>query len=276
MRIALLVVALLWAASGALAAGSPLDTVNAVRLQGCDAKAGVKFKLAHDPALDQVAQQMLRGARLADAIEATHFHARLSASIAVTGAADSSALARLIEQRFCAEVLNPDFQRAGSAEHGKDTWIILATPFNLPVTADAPAIRERALKLVNQARAAARKCGDASFAPAKPLSLDGTLSTAALNHSSDMAERGRMTHQGSDGSNVAKRVTRLGYAWLTVGENVAAGSPEIEEVVRGWIASPAHCANIMNPQFTRMGIAYAVNPATEDGIFWTQVFAKPR
>jgi uncharacterized protein YkwD len=32
----------------------------------------------------------------------------------------------------------------------------------------------------------------------------------------------------------------------------------------------------MNPEFTEMGLAYAVNPATEDGIFWTQVFARPR
>ena len=40
--------------------------------------------------------------------------------------------------------------------------------------------------------------------------------------------------------------------------------------------SPEHCANVMNPDFTQMGIAYAVNAVSEDGIYWTQVFATPR
>ncbi|HZF25638.1 MAG TPA: CAP domain-containing protein [Steroidobacteraceae bacterium] len=272
LRIALL----LSAAAPFLAAATPLDTLNSVRRQGCEDKPGVKFTLAHDAALDGVALQMSRGARLADAIDATHFHARLSASIAISGAADQAALARLIAQRFCTEALNPDFQRAGSAERGRDTWIVLATPFNLPVSKDAPAIRMQALKLVNQARATARKCGSTSFGAARPLTLDSVLNTAALNHSTDMAARGHMAHQGSDGSNVAQRVARVGYAWRRVGENVAAGAPDIDEVVRGWIGSPAHCVNLMNPDFTAMGIAYAVNPATEDGIYWTQVFATPR
>jgi uncharacterized protein YkwD len=276
VRCTLLLIALLSCAPCAVAAGTPLDTLNSVRQSGCKDTPGVKFKLAHDAALDAVAAQMSRGARLADAIEATHFHARLSASIAVSGAQDQAALARLIAERFCREALNPDFQRAGSAQRGRDVWIILATPFTLPLSEDARVIRVQALKLVNEARAKPRKCGDTAFDAAKPLQLNTSLNSAALNHSLDMAERGVMTHAGSDGSNVAQRVTRVGYAWHRVGENVAAGAPGIDEVVRGWIGSPHHCANLMNPEFTEMGLAYAVSPATEDGIFWTQVFAKPR
>lgn len=275
MRRTLLVIALVSCAACAVA-GTPLDALNSVRQGGCKDAPGVRFKLAHDAALDAVAAQMSRGARLADAIEATHFHARLSASIAVSGARDQAALARIIEERFCSEALNADFQRAGSAERGQDVWIILATPFTLPLSTDARAIRLEALKLVNEARAQPRKCGDTAFDRANPLQLSSSLNAAALSHSVDMAERGVMTHQGSDGSNVALRVTRVGYVWLRVGENVAAGAPGIDEVVRGWIGSPRHCANLMNPQFTEMGLAYAVNPASEDGIFWTQVFARPR
>ena len=51
---------------------------------------------------------------------------------------------------------------------------------------------------------------------------------------------------------------------------------EVEEVVQGWLRSPEHCANVMNPDFTQMGIAYAVNAQSEDGIYWTQVFGTPR
>jgi uncharacterized protein YkwD len=267
---------LIGALATTFASGSTLDALNLIRTQGCGGKPGVTMRLARDAALNEVAQRMSSGAGLADAVAGAHFHARLSTSIAIAGAADERALARVITERFCTEVLNADFQRAGIWERGKDTWIVLATPFNVPLAKDAVAIRKRALELVNQARSKARTCGSVTFNAARPLTLDSTLDKAALAHSIDMAEHGRMTHRGSDGSSVAERSKRAGYTWRKVGENVAAGSPAVDEVVRGWIGSPAHCANLMNPDFSQMGMAYAVNAVTEDGIYWTQVFATPR
>lgn len=259
-----------------LSASSTLDALLAVRQQGCGGKPGLSTTLSRDAALDGVALELARGTRLAEAIERAHFHARLSTSIAIADAADERALSRIISNQFCAEVLNADFRRAGIAVRGPNTWIVLATLFDMPGLKDAPVIRRRALELVNRARATARKCGSVSFAAAKPLVLDGTLNRAAQEHSQDMAQHSRMGHPGSDGSTVAQRVARAGYAWRKVGENVAANSPSAEEVVQGWINSPPHCANLMNPDFTQMGIAYAVNPDSEDGIYWTQVFATPR
>lgn len=259
-----------------LASGSTLDALNSVRTQGCGGKPGLTMKLARDAALNEVALRMSSGAALAEAVAAAHFHARLSASIAIAGAADERALGRVIAQRFCSEVLNGDFQRAGIWDRGKDTWIVLATPFNVPLAKDAVAIRKRALELVNQARSKARTCGSVAFNAARPLTPDAVLDKAALAHSVDMAEHGQMTHRGSDGSSVAERTKEAGYKWRKVGENVAAGTPGVEDVVRGWVGSPGHCANLMNPDFTQMGIAYAVNAVSEDGIFWTQVFATPR
>jgi uncharacterized protein YkwD len=259
-----------------LVAGSPLDALNAVRTQGCDGKPGVNARLAHDPALNEVAMRMSSGAALGEAVTAAHFHARLSTSISVTGMPDEKALMRVIAQRFCADVLNAEFERAGAWERGKDVWIVLATPFALPRAKDAAAIRNRALELVNQARSKARKCGRQSVGAARPVGLNVKLDRAALTHSEDMAQHGRMTHRGTDGTSVAERATRAGYQWSKVGENVAAGTPGVEEVIQGWLHSPEHCANLMNPEFTQMGIAYAVNAESEDGIYWTQVFGTPR
>jgi uncharacterized protein YkwD len=90
-----------------------------------------------------------------------------------------------------------------------------------------------------------------------------------------MAARSYIGHQGSDRSTPAGRATRAGYTWVSIAENVAAGQTTAEEVVNTWLASPGHCANLMNPRYSEMGIAYAVNSASEKGIYWAQVFAAP-
>jgi uncharacterized protein YkwD len=47
------------------------------------------------------------------------------------------------------------------------------------------------------------------------------------------------------------------------------------EVTQGWLSSPAHCENIMDPRFSEIGIAFAVNMASAEAIYWTQDFAAP-
>ncbi len=54
-----------------------------------------------------------------------------------------------------------------------------------------------------------------------------------------------------------------------MGENIASGQESADEVVDGWMASPGHCANIMDPNFTEIGVGYY------DGDIWTQVFGRP-
>jgi uncharacterized protein YkwD len=81
-----------------------------------------------------------------------------------------------------------------------------------------------------------------------------------------------MDHAGSDGSTPAMRATRAGYAWRTVGENVATGQSTPEQVVAEWLDSPRHCSNIMDADFTQMGVAFA---ASASGVYWAQVFGAP-
>ena len=91
-----------------------------------------------------------------------------------------------------------------------------------------------------------------------------------------MARHNLLEHRGRDGSSAADRVTRAGYDWRSVGENIAAGQPSPQEVVAGWLRSPGHCANLMEPRFTDMGVAYAVDQKSEAGIYWAQVFGRAR
>lgn len=125
------------------------------------------------------------------------------------------------------------------------------------------------LDAVNAFRAEGRDCGDAWYSPVPPLTWSGRLETAARRHSHDMAQQGILTHEGSDGSRVGERVTRTGYDWRSVGENIARAQLSVDQVMVAWIESPSHCHAVMDPGYTQMG-------AAEENRFWTQVFARPR
>jgi uncharacterized protein YkwD len=134
----------------------------------------------------------------------------------------------------------------------------------------------RVLELVNVARSQARRCGWRRHAAAPPLAASGVLQRAALAHARDLAARGELDHVGQDGSTPAARVTRAGYRWRVTGENIASGQPTAEIVVADWLRSPRHCANIMDPDFTELGVGHAVEPRGTGRIFWVQVFAAPQ
>jgi uncharacterized protein YkwD len=91
-----------------------------------------------------------------------------------------------------------------------------------------------------------------------------------------MAAHNYFAHRGRDGSTVGQRATRGGYRWRAIGENIAAGPPTADAVVQGWLNSPDHCANLMGPHFTEMGVAFVVDTGSKHGIYWVQVFGAPR
>ena len=62
-------------------------------------------------------------------------------------------------------------------------------------------------------------------------------------------------HGGSNGSTLGSRVAATGYVASALGENIAAGYGTVTNVMTGWMNSPGHCANIMNPAFTQIGVA---------------------
>jgi uncharacterized protein YkwD len=137
---------------------------------------------------------------------------------------------------------------------------------------------ERVLELVNAARAEPRRCGWKRFAAAPPLTRSAMLEAVAREHAEDMAWRSRMEHAGGDGSTPAGRATRIGYRWLRIAENVAAGQATPEAVVASWLDSDGHCANLMDPAYTETGVGMAAATASEEGPglpYWAQVFGLP-
>ncbi|MFS2018889.1 CAP domain-containing protein [Massilia sp. CT11-108] len=142
---------------------------------------------------------------------------------------------------------------------------------------DARAAMEAIAQKYCRTLRAAFTCGTQAFGPAGPLVWNPLLGQAALVHSTDMAQKHYFNHKQPDGSVPADRATQAGYRWARVGENIASGQRTPEEAVASWLDSPGHCANIMNPAFTEMGAAYAINPQNRNRTaYWTQVFGTPR
>jgi uncharacterized protein YkwD len=146
---------------------------------------------------------------------------------------------------------------------------------SLSTAALSPAQATRALQLVNDVRARGTHCGDELFGPAPPVTLSGTLAGVALGHASDMADKNYFEHVDPAGQSPADRVRAVGYSEKLVGENIAFGPKSVDEVVQGWLDSPGHCENIMDPRFAEMGLGLAAGRAKR-GLYWVQVLAEPR
>ena len=150
----------------------------------------------------------------------------------------------------------------------------------------APKIDERVkqvyLKEINTARSQGRNCGaDGYFSAVPALRWSDALYSAAYEHSRDMMKSNAFSHKGSQSafdwtanaqalsgcSSFKDRIENNGYTrWKNIAENIALGSYTADQVMDTWLSSEQHCANIMNPMFTDVGMA-------EVNGFWTQNFA---
>jgi uncharacterized protein YkwD len=98
------------------------------------------------------------------------------------------------------------------------------------------------------------------------------LTFVAIGHSEDMAERGFFDHINPDGEQPWDRMNGAGVTgWKAAGENIAAGYPTAAAVTDGWMNSPGHRANIMNPEFNCVGVGVYEH---QGRLYWTQLFAK--
>jgi len=146
---------------------------------------------------------------------------------------------------------------------------------------------EKVLEVINKARAEVRDCHDGRglVGPSAPLTWNDELYASAYEHSSDLATSDTFSHIGSGtasditGANRGKaslfneRIRANGYSeYNLIGENIAGGQESIELALEAWLASPAHCTNIMEEEFKEIGVAVVVDENAKYQIYWTQNF----
>lgn len=127
------------------------------------------------------------------------------------------------------------------------------------------------LARINAVRTTTQTCGAMSYAAVPALAWNAKLAIAADAHSLDMASHNFFSHTGSNGSTEADRVSAAGYGYWMLGENIAAGQGSVGEVMDAWLASPAHCVNLMNSGFKDVGLACRAAAGSQYQRYWTLV-----
>ncbi len=120
---------------------------------------------------------------------------------------------------------------------------------------------QQVVNLVNQERA---KEGLA------PLTIDNKVQAAAMVRAEECEVR--FSHTRPDGSNFATALKEQKVSYRSAGENIAYGQQTPEVVMKAWMNSSGHRANIMNPNFTTIGVGYYENANGTD--YWCQLFTR--
>ena len=110
----------------------------------------------------------------------------------------------------------------------------------------------------------------------KPLQENQLLKKAAQMKADDMAARGYFSHVSPDGVTPWKWIQKTGYNYTYAGENLAVDFSDTGDIDRAWMASTAHRANMLNRNFTEIGIGIATG--TYDGqpsVYVVQMFGTP-
>lgn len=133
-----------------------------------------------------------------------------------------------------------------------------AKPQTKPVASTTVSLEQKVAELTNQERA---KLG------LKPLKWDASLSKVAKAKSADMLKNGYFDHDSPTYGSPFDMMDKFGIQYWAAGENIAMGYDTPASVVKGWMNSPGHRANILSDKYTHIGVGYEPN-----GSYWTQHF----
>lgn len=102
------------------------------------------------------------------------------------------------------------------------------------------------------------------------MQVSAKLNRAAESWTAKMVSTGNFNH-----AKLGARLSDVGYDWADGGENIATGYLTPRDVVAGWMASPDHCQNILDPAYRAMGTGEEAAPVgnwASGGATWTQDF----
>jgi uncharacterized protein YkwD len=215
------------------------------------------------------------GGGLRDRLKASGYAAVSVRTLRVVGAQDADEAFDLFQDEYCGALLDNQYADIGVSRARNEWQIVLAQPVLDNRVGDTRAASKALLAEVNAARAKPRMCGGQRFAAARPLNWNPALGAAAQGHSKAMAYGNYFAHRDPDGDMPADRARAAGYRGRQIGENIAAGQSSPGKAMAGWLASPGHCANLMNPMFTQVGAAYAADARSDEGVYWTMLFGAP-
>jgi uncharacterized protein YkwD len=133
---------------------------------------------------------------------------------------------------------------------------------------------QRAVEQLNALRGQPAPCAKAGSAMQR-LSWESRLATSAAEQARDLAVQDRLSHTDSRNRGLGLRLRSVGYAAAGAGENLAAGQSDIADTLQAWLASPSHCANLMQPEYSDVGLACVQRRGSRYERFWVAHFGAP-
>lgn len=134
---------------------------------------------------------------------------------------------------------------------------------NIPNIDDVKALENEVIRLVNIER---------QRAGLQTLKQNWELSRVARYKSQDMINRNYFAHHSPTYGTPFQMMTAFGIRYSAAGENIAKGQRTPAEVMRAWMNSPGHRANILSAVYNQIGVGVA--KASNGTLTWTQMFIK--
>lgn len=135
---------------------------------------------------------------------------------------------------------------------------------HVPLFSTVKRIEQEVIRLVNIERS---KYG------LKPFAHNWELSRVARFKSADMRDRAYFSHQSPTYGSPFDMISDFGISYTAAGENIAAGQETAAKVVAAWMNSQGHRENILNRNYTEIGIGYTSGGSMRH--YWTQMFIRP-
>jgi uncharacterized protein YkwD len=144
---------------------------------------------------------------------------------------------------------------------------------------------------INKARSTQQNCGTGgAFSATTALLWNEKLYKSSYEHTQDLISSQTFSHFGSGSASdwtgtvlgkssvLDERIETYNYKWKTIGENIGAGTliDTAEKMVDKWLKSDNHCANLMNPNFTEVGMVLIKDENSLYTHYWTQNFGTPK
>jgi len=153
------------------------------------------------------------------------------------------------------------------------------------------ALKKEYLFQINKARSKQQDCGTKGvFEATGSVVWNNELYQSSYEHTQDLIKSKTFSHLGSGTesdwtgyvlgkqSDFKERIETYGYAWQYIGENLGAGTviDSAKKMVDGWLESDNHCDNLMNPNYTEVGMVMIKDESSLYTHYWTQNFGTPR
>ena len=148
---------------------------------------------------------------------------------------------------------------------------ILLLPLLLVVSLSCAAqnFDEQFIEAVNNLRQTGCRCAGKNMPSVGIVRYNRLLRESAYIQAEEIRSQRRLNHYSRAGLNIGERISKVGYRWHVVGENLAHGQISIGEVISDWIGSKSHCLLLMDNRFDEIGFA-------KIGDYWVLHFGKQK